>query len=244
MEINYGQRALEQLKAIQEKTGWTRATLAKKLDVGSGSMCNWLTYGKEPKATGRHKIDKLYKEVFNLVPPEAPENLDPLVQKYCEEDTRTAAEIAEEYLKKIKDLEPTEIERLNPPDTTSINQKPIEAGYGRFLENLRFFMKDSRCDTDEKLEMYLNLEPGYISEFGNHSDRFEELKVIGDICDYLGVPWSVLAFSDVAKEEQYARMKFRLQKLEEEMANLRLEAGTLGAQLGYISESNDEIPKS
>lgn len=244
MEINYGQRALEQLKAIQEKTGWTRATLAKKLDVGSGSMCNWLTYGKEPKATGRQKIDKLYKEVFNLVPPEAPENLDPLVQKYCEEDTRTAAEIAEEYLKKIKDLEPTEIERLNPPDTTSINQKPIEAGYGRFLENLRFFMKDSRCDTDEKLEMYLNLEPGYISEFGNHSDRFEELKVIGDICDYLGVPWSVLAFSDVAKEEQYARMKFRLQKLEEEMANLRLEAGTLGAQLGYISESNDEIPKS
>ena len=237
MEINYGQRALEQLKAIQERTGWSRAVIAKKLDVGSGSMCNWLTYGKEPKSIGRQKIDKLYKEVFNLVPPEAPENLDPIVQKYCEEDTRTAAEIAEEYLKKIKDLEPTEIERLNPPDTKSINQKPIEAGYDRFLENLRFFMKDSRCDTDEKLEMYLNLEPGYISEFGNHSDRFEELKVIGDICDYLGVPWSVLAFSDVAKEEQYARMKFRLQKLEEEMANLRLEADTLGAQLGYISES-------
>lgn len=229
MEINYGQRALEQLKAIQEKTGWTRATLAKKLDVGSGSMCNWLTYGKEPKAPGRQKIDKLYKEVFNLVPPEAPENLDPLVQKYCEEDVKAVSEAAID----ISSLEPTEIERLNPPDLLGINQKPIEDGYSRFVENLRFFMKDSRWDTDEKLETYLGMPESYISEFGSHGDRFEELTYIDAICDAIGIPWSVLAFSNVAKEEQYARMKFRLQKLEEEMANLRLEAGILGAQLGY-----------
>lgn len=227
MGINYGQRALEQLKAIQERTGWSRAVIAKKLDVGSGSMCNWLTYGKEPKNPGRQKIDKLYKEVFNLVPPEAPGALDPLVKKYCEED-----------VKALSELEPTAIERLNPPDLLGINQQPIQDGYAKFLENLRFFMKDSRWDTDEKLETYLNLESGYISEFGNHGDRFEELKIIGVICDLVGVPWSVLAFSNVAKEEQYARMKFRLQKLEEEMATLRLETCVLGAELGYSETQN------
>ena len=240
MEINYGQRALEQLKAIQEKTGWTRAILAKKLDVGSGSMCNWLTYGKEPKATGRQKIDKLYKEVFNFVPPEAPENLDPLVQKYCEEDVKAVSEAAVD----ISSLEPTEIERLNPPDTTSINQTPIRDGYAKFLENLRFFMKDSRWDTDEKLETYLGMPEGYISEFGNHRDRFEELTYIDAICDLIGVPWSVLAFSNVAKEDSYARMRFQLQKMEEEMEALRVKMYALGSELGYISESNDEIPKS
>lgn len=233
MEINYGQRALEQLKAIQEKTGWTRADLARKLRVSNTNLTNWLRDGKEPKSKGRLSIDKLYNEVFTL-PPEAPDALDPLVKKYCEEDEKTVSEVAID----ISSLEPTAIERLNPPDLLGINQQPIQDGYARFLENLRYFMKDSRWDTDEKLETYLNLEPGYISEFGNHTDRFEELKVIDRMCDLLGVPWSVLAFSNVAKEERYAKMKFKLQKMEEEYDTLRLEACALGAELGYSETQN------
>ena len=251
-EVNFA----EVIAQVKKAHGWKGKDLAKVLDVDPSCISKWVRGAWNPNKEAAKKLLEMYREVTSPLdyhvkdiidtlrttklgaPLEAPENLDPLVQKYCEEDTRTAAEIAEEYLKKIKDLEPTEIERLNPPDTKSINQKPIEAGYDRFLENLRFFMKDSRCDTDEKLEMYLNLEPGYISEFGNHSDRFEELTVIGDICDYLGVPWSVLAFSDVAKEERYAKMKFKLQKMEEEYDTLRLEACALGAELGYSETQN------
>lgn len=233
-EINFA----EVVTRIKKAHGWKGTDLAKALDVDPSSVSNWSRGRWAPNDEAAKKLLEMYSEI----PPEAPEVLDPLVKKYCEEDTRTSFEIAEEYLEKIKDLEPTEIERLNPPDTTSINQEPIENGYAKFLENLRFFMKDTRLDTDEKLETYLAIPDGYISEFGKHQDRFEELTYIDAICDAIGVPWSVLAFSNAAKEDAYSRTRFQLQKMEEEMQALRVKAYTLGSELGYISESNDEIP--
>lgn len=231
MGINFA----EVIAQVKKAHGWKSKDLAKVLGVDPSTVSKWIRGEWNPHKEAAEKLLEMYHESMSPfdAPPEAPENLDPLVKKYCEEDKKA-----------LSDLEPTAIERLNPPDLLGINQQPIRDGYAKFLENLRLFMKDSRWDTDEKLETYLNLESGYISEFGNHGDRFEELKIIGVICDLVGVPWSVLAFSNVAKEEQYARMRFKLQKMEEEMEALRVKAYALGSELGYISESNDEIPKS
>lgn len=231
MGINFA----EVIAQVKKAHGWKGKDLAKVLDVDPSTVSKWVRGQWNPNKEAAETLLEMYHESMGPfdAPPEAPENLDPLAKKYCEEDEKA-----------LSDLEPTAIERLNPSDLLGINQQPIQDGYTKFLENLRFFMKDSRWDTDEKLETYLNLGQGYISEFGNHGDRFEELKIIGVICDLVGVPWSVLAFSNVAKEEQYARMRFKLQKMEEEMEALRVKAYALGSELGYISESNDEIPKS
>lgn len=242
MGINFA----EVIAQVKKAHGWKSKDLAKVLDVDPSTVSKWIRGEWNPHKETAEKLLEMYHESMSplSVIPDAPLTLDPLVKKYCEEGEKALSEVAESYISKHDELEPTSIERLNPPDLLGINQQPIRDGYAKFLENLRFFMKDSRWDTDEKLETYLNLESGYISEFGNHGDRFEELKIIGVICDLVGVPWSVLAFSNVAKEEQYARMRFKLQKMEEEMEALRVKAYALGSELGYISESNDEIPKS
>lgn len=233
-DINFA----EVVARVKKAHGWKGTDLAKALDVDPSSVSNWSRGRWAPNDEAAKKLLEMYSEI----PPEAPEVLDDIVKKYCEEDEKTVVEVTADHVFKIDDLEPTAIERLNPTDLSEINQRPIENGYAKFLENLRYFMKDSRWNTDEKLESFLGVEPGYISKFGSHGDRFEELIVIDSICNNLGVPWSVLAFSNVAKEDAYARTTFQLQKMEEEMQALRVKAYTLGSELGYISESNSEIP--
>lgn len=230
-EINFA----EVIAQVKKAHGWKGKDLAKVLDVDPSTVSKWVRGQWNPNKEAAETLLEMYHAVTSSldIPQEAPENLDSIVKKYCEEDEKIVREVAESYISNIKELEPTEIERLNPPDLSKIDQKPIEDGYSHFLENLRFFMKDSRWDTDEKLETYMGLEPGYISEFGNHANRFDELKVIEGMCDLLGIPWSVMVFSNIAKEDKYARMRQRISELEKERLDLMKEAGALGEELGY-----------
>ena len=218
MGINFA----EVIAQVKKAHGWKSKDLAKVLDVDPSTVSKWIRGEWNPHKETAEKLLEMYHDAMSPfdAPPEAPENLDPLVKKYCEEDKKA-----------LSDLEPTSIEQLNPPDLSEINQEPINEGYAKFLENLRYSMKDSRWDTDEKLESFLGLESGYIEGFGSHTDRFEECKIMNDICDLLGVPWSILAFSNVAKEDRLARLTFEVEKAKEDLMRLIEERNDLAKKL-------------
>lgn len=230
---------ISRLNDILQATGWSHRGLGLKLSYSESAVSGWLTGRWRPDGQSRARIDELYAQyvkttvdtprmisvadVYNAMgldehPNTHPEDHTTGWVKTPEEAPENLNEVID--MNKTENLAPTTLELLNPPDVSAINQAPINRGYELFLENLRFFMTESRWDTDEKLETYLNLKPGYISEFGTHADRFEELLVIGEICDLIGIPWSVLAFSVAAKEAKLAKIKQRIEELHIELANL------------------------
>ncbi len=240
MAINFA----EVIAQVKKAHGWKSKDLAKVLDVDPSTVSKWIRGEWNPHKEAAEKLLEMYHESMSPfdAPPEAPENLDTVVKKYIEKDEKTTLEIAEDYISKLDELEPTSFEKLNPPDISAIDQTPVQEGYARFLENLRFFMKDSRWDTDEKLETYLNLKPGYIDSFGSHGDRFEECKIMNEICDLLGVPWSILAFSNVAKQDRLARLTFRIDKLKEELADLIDDRNDLANELNVPEVDATIVP--
>lgn len=58
---NYGQMATNQLKAIKEKTGWSKEELSKRLGYNVCYISRWLD-GANPRY-GRSEIKSLYNAV-------------------------------------------------------------------------------------------------------------------------------------------------------------------------------------